>query len=317
MEFQSPLLVTKHHEFTSIDFGQVTAAPEVIRLRQELNGCLTGLTRGLPEPLGEEARTILSSYSGGDFFRLFYQPVWSFLHWVHVGDQQLLAEAREAHALSLFLHLWDDHLTDGQLAPDLLRLQLRTKAWERYTALGRSLCLRAGADPGLVDHHVSEYLTALHRPTAVTDAGSYAERFRRQVAIWTLVPRLLGEAAGGPEAARALVQVVQEFAVAWRWIDDLQDVDQDLLEGKETAVWLELDGEGRRRWAAAAASAGAWGALAESIRVSGCLERLLSFAAGRVRSAIRAAESQGWWGMAGELRQALWGVDPAGGGPRV
>ncbi len=320
--FTSPLRLTVRNEFTDIGFGPVAAGPEIVRLRQALNACLFRTAAGLPGPLVAEARATLSGYTGGDgdFFRLFYVPIWSFLHWVPAAAGPIAAElreeAQEAHALALFLHLWDDHLCDGQLELDMLRLHLRTLAWQRYVACARSLCRRTGADPALVDGHVAEYVESVHCPVPASDPAAYGERFRRQIAIWTLTPRLLGHALGGPAAAAALVRVIAAFAQAWRWLDDLQDVHLDLREGKETAVWLELDAVGRQRWAACRdewvtrgrVDPPTWAALALAVRESGCLQRLLGQITAQLHLAAQTAGAHGWWGISRELEQCRQGL---------
>jgi hypothetical protein len=322
--FDSPLRIRLRTEFSQIGFGAVAVGPEVAALRATMNARLMALAAVLPPRLAAEARATLQGYSGGDgdFFRLFYVPIWSFLHWLPaVGrgvapDPKVTEAAREAHGLSLFLHLWDDHLCDGQLATDLLRLHLRTTAWHRFSSLSEELGRRVGVGHGVVETHVADYLDSLHHPAPVTDVGAYSRQFCRQIGIWTLTPRLLGQAVGGPEIAAAAVQCIVSFAVAWRLLDDIQDIHQDVMEGKQTAVWLELDDTGRRCWSACRAASGAagqldpatWSELAAVVRESGCLQRLLGHVAGHLRSAAATAAAQGWGGMASELEQCRLGL---------
>lgn len=321
--FASPLRIKLQTEFTAIGFGRVAATPAVRRLRQELNDILFQLPVTLPAPLASEARAILSGYSGGDgdFYRLFYVPIWSWLHWAPAAartplSEELLATARTAHALALFLHLWDDHLCDRQLAVDPLRLQVRTLAWEQFVAASQQLCARAGAHPHLVAAHTDEYLTSLQYPAPITDLDSYCARFARQIAIWTLTPRLLGGAGAGPAGSAALCDIVTGFAIAWRLLDDLQDTDEDLLRGAETAVWIELDEVGRTHWRACQAQSLAqgelalaeWRALAAALHTSGCLSRLLARIDAHLRDAACTATVQGWDGIARELEQCRQGL---------
>src|ERR1051326_4991187 len=104
--FESPLLIKVRTELTAVGFGAVEVAPEVAALRREMNEILSGVTEQLPRPLGAEIRAVIRGYCGdGDFYRLFYTPVWSFLHWAAVGkasDAELMRAARAAHALALF-----------------------------------------------------------------------------------------------------------------------------------------------------------------------------------------------------------------------
>lgn len=317
--FDSPLRVRGHTEFSTLGFGAVEAAPGVAALRREMNVDLFAVADALPAPLAAEARAQLAGYTGGDgdFFRLFYVPAWSFLHWVPAAAPRLAApgvldHARTAHALALFLHLWDDHLCDGQLSTDLLRLHLRTLAWERFAAEARALGRALGSNPARMGEHAAEYLDALHRPGEAAELDAYGARFVRQIATWTLVPRLLGEAVGGaPE------EVVARFGVAWRLMDDVQDTHLDAAAGARTAVWLALDAEGRARWDDARAAAGAapdpraWQALAPAVRAPGCLDALRARIGAELRRAEGAARAGGWDGWADELAACARGSGPA------
>ena len=329
--FKSPLLIDVRTEFTGVSFGRVEMSDGVARLRSRLNELLFEITDELPLSLGAEARSTLSGYSGGDrdFFRLFYVPIWSFLYWVPAAhaeprDAELLRSAQTAHALSLFLHLWDDHLCDKQLPVDLLRLQVRTLAWQHYSSAGEQLCRQTGADHRLLSEHAGEYLVSLHHPTPASDVDEYCRRFARQVAIWTLVPRLLGQHAGGPSAGAQLCRIIESFAIAWRLLDDVQDIHEDMLKGEASAVWLELDDEGRRRWTACRdhstargeLDAETWASLAEAVRETGCLARLLARIDEELTGAARAAASSGWNGIARELEQCREGIDSARAGTR-
>jgi hypothetical protein len=321
--FESPLRIKLHTEFTAIRFGSAQMTPEVARLRQVLNDILWETTLTLPEPLDSEARSILSGYAGGenDFYRLFYVPAWSFLHWVpalsHVPVQpELLKAARTGHAMSLFLHLWDDHLVDQQLPLDLLRLQLRTLAWQHFETASRWLCHEVGGEPNLFDQHARAYLTSLYHPTPVSDLNDYCRRFTHQIAIWTVVPQLLGHGLASPEAAAQLCRIINSFAIAWRLLDDVQDIHLDLLQGEITAVWLELDEQGRREWASCSSHSIArgeldlesWAPLVEAMRRSGCLNRLLARIDEALCDASDAAAASGWSGLALELDQCRQGI---------
>ncbi len=317
--FSSPLLLEVRTELTALGFGRVEAPPVIERLRQDLNQCLLLITEELPAPLAAEARAVVHAYSGGDgdFFRLFYVPIWSFLHWVPAASGCAPAlgfarEARTAHALSLFLHLWDDHLCDRQLEVDLLRLQLRTVAWQHFRAAARSLGRRVGAGDGWVDEHCADYLVSLHRPEPVADLDGYCRRFIRQVGIWTLVPRLLGDGVAGPGAGNDLRRVVASFAVAWRLLDDLQDAHLDLDNAEPTAVRLVLDAQGRKLWQACRTrtqalgrlAAAEWQDLTSAIRASGALGRLLARIRAELTAGARVASARGWHGIARELEQS-------------
>jgi hypothetical protein len=319
--FDSPLRARLRTVFSEIGFGAVTLDADIAALRRDLDGRLFATFDALPEPLLSEAHAILRAYSGGDgdFFRLFYVPIWSFLHWVPRAlpgrlDPALLGDARTAHALALFLHLWDDHLCDGQLSVDLLRLQMRTVAWGRCAEAMRRLCERAGCDPRLAEHHAGTYLSSLHRAPAANDADAYCDRFVRQIALWTVVPHALGHVSGGPTAAAALRRAVERFGVAWRLLDDVQDVHLDVLADTRSAVWIALDDAGRDAWALCGSRSRAagemepesWSALCAAAR--GTIRALLARIAAELGAAAEAARAGGWSALAHELDQCRTGL---------
>lgn len=253
-DFISPLYITGTAAFTHVDFGLPAKSAAILALRADLDARLHDILEPLPAPMRAEGSAIIDAYSGvsGEFYRLFYQPVWSFLHWLPLNpslDCALLDDARTAQALGLFLHLWDDHLCDGQLRTDQLRLQIRTEAWQSYVTACHRLCNVIAPGSGLVEHHIATYLGAIHIKEDIADLAAFFGRFERQVAIWTLVPQLLGRALGGVQYGAALARVIEIFSNAWRLIDDVQDVENDLLAGVESAVWQCLDAAGRAAWA--------------------------------------------------------------------
>jgi hypothetical protein len=308
--FVSPLRLTEPGALDWIDFGRPPPDPAIDALADRLNQEIMGLTAGLPADLRGEAKSVLGGYAGGRrFVDLFYRPVWSFLHWVPApADPALLAHAIRVQAISLFLHLWDDHLSDGQLAPDLLRLHLRSLAWQRFWQEADALRAAAGLPVDMVQNLVSGYLVAVHRPGQVKTLVDHAERMVAQVGIWRVVPLLYGHIVFGPEGARALCRVVERFSVAWRLMDDVQDVAGDVGTTQQNALALALDAAGQAAWAACAAkSAGqtgpdmpTWRAVCEGFD-RGALARVIAQIEVDLAAAQLAASTLGLPGLADEL----------------
>ncbi len=314
--FVSPLRRATDVEFTGIAFQAVPLTSKLAHLRLAMAAELFAVTAELPPELADEAGALIRGYRGGgaDFFALFPVPAWSFLHWLPAAASPPVAAAvtrtaTTAHAMALFVHLWDDHLVDGQLAADLLRIQLRTAAWNALTGAAGTLRVEVGAPTGVVEEHTSAYLTACHRPDHAPDLASYCDAFVDQVAIWTLTARLLGRACGGEPAARAACDVVSHFSVAWRLIDDAADVHADVLTGEPSAVRIALGPDGRDRWdecrrrsaGSERADAASWRSLVTAIRESGCLADVLARAAQHLDLAAAAARGAGWQALAHEL----------------
>lgn len=319
---ESPLLIRTRTEFTAIGFGEIAAVRGVAQLRRDLNDILIATVSSLPEPMAESNAAMLDVYSGqrGDFFNLFYVPVWSFLHWAVVDRADAAADlkkaAHTAHALSLFLHLWDDHLCDGQLKTDIARLHLRTIAWERFVSSARELCQLVGLAPQVVEDHANEYLSSQSGTDEISDLESYLQRFSRQIAIWTLVPHALDHWLGGTNQESSLQRVVELFACSWRLVDDIQDIHLDLVGGEHNAVWHELNADGRELWEDCRLQSlerneleqQSWMKLSRSIRETGALERLLSRIDLMLEESVEIAKRNRWSGLARELEQSRVGI---------
>ncbi|MES2949267.1 MAG: hypothetical protein V4858_12075 [Pseudomonadota bacterium] len=315
-DFQSPLTVTSVSSFNALAFGVPALPDALLALRRDLQSRLHGTLQYLPHAMRLEAQGMVQAYSGHpeEFYRLFYQPVWSFLHWVMANatptiPASAIDDARTAQALGLFLHLWDDHLCDGQLATTQLSLQVRTDAWSAYIGAARRLAQHMGMEQRLVDDHATAYLGAIHIPETIHNLDDFCARFERQIAIWTLVPRLIAPAIGAAEAGEDLVRVLKTFSNAWRLMDDIQDVEDDVVAGVESAVWQVLPPEGRLAWAAAHAAAKAsgqlepesWAALQTQLDASACISHLLVRTYDWLETAAALAQKHGWSDLATEI----------------
>lgn len=277
--FRSPLLRRRRDPLNQLRFGTPAPSPERESLRERLDASLRETVATLPRALQHEAAALLDGYGAGklSFIGLFYPPSWSFSCERPLADaQRRLAERVQAHAL--LLHLWDDHLCDGQLAPDLVRLHLRTIAWQRFEADARALARARGRGEELVDAALERYFGsgAIHgqgqgRPE-VGGLDAYLDRFRDEVAIWTLVPELIDEAPYPSPLSAA----VEHFSVAWRLLDDIQDTHEDLLADHRSAVWWACDAELRELWAASRdARPEAWAELLAAFDATGLVTGLL------------------------------------------
>lgn len=316
-EFKSPLASSGVSPFGAWDFGVPVLPPALQALRHTLQVRLNASMARLPPAMQEEALGIIAAYSGPapDFYGLYYQPVWSFLHWVVVAAAEpvpatIVDDAITTQAMALFLHLWDDHLCDGQLPTTQLSLQVRTDAWAAYLAAANRLALRVGAAQADVDGHVSTYLSAIHAAEPIDNLNDFCTRFERQIAIWTLVPRLIGRAVNGPQTGEALAAVLTAFCKAWRLMDDLQDVEDDVLAGVESAAWQVLDAPSRAAWAACHTLSKplghlhpeSWALLQQRINEGGYIARLLALCCDWLDSAAALAQANHWQPLADEIR---------------
>src|SRR3569832_2076718 len=79
----SPLAVTQPSRWTAIDFGRVSRTPPTEALADSLEAEIWRIAGRLPPTLADDAARVLRGYPGPGrrFIDLFYQPVWSVLHW--------------------------------------------------------------------------------------------------------------------------------------------------------------------------------------------------------------------------------------------
>jgi hypothetical protein len=188
----------------------------------------------------------------------------------------------------------------------MARLQARCEAWRGFIAAADAL--RDAAAPGSrrVEQCVELYLTATQRPGEMRDLEAYCERFTRQIAIWTLAPWLLAEMTG---RADALCAMIENFCIAWRLLDDVQDIAADSTAGERTAVWHLLDDAGRRCWddRRAAGERGddtTFDALAAHALRPSCVPALLARVDAHLARAARIAAGENWDGLLREIVQS-------------
>ena len=318
--FVSPLALSNQDALTRIDFGVPAPDAEVDALGWRLAGRIGELITALPEPLRAEAAAVLTGYHGSraHFVSLFYRPAWSFLRWLPSAGPQVAEAAERAHALALFLHLWDDHLSDRQLDPDLIRLQLRGLAWERFSSAAQYLCAVSGVPRSQVDLLVDAYLVSTHRSGEVATLDEHAERMVQQVGIWRVVPRLYGQIVGGTADADALSLIVERFSVAWRLVDDVQDAAVDVRSGQPNAVFYAMAAAGRAEWMDCGRRSRLQGQLdGESWlqlrrdHAAAALAVVITVANANLAAARQAADARGWFGLGEELENCRVQADPA------
>ena len=289
--FDSPLAVRTTSRWHEIDFRRPSPTRRHDTLAAELDAQIWRIADLLPAALGTRARDILHAYPGPDrrFIDLFHRPVWSVLAWLDAEPGRRAAAIR-AHALALFIHLWDDHLCDGQLTTDIVTLQIRSLAWRE---MEQSL-----ADDALSPRLLSTYLDAIHGRGTADSLESHLRHFTREIAIWRAAP--LGLAAPRGERMAVLVdEALTQFCLAWRLIDDIQDLDEDRSTGQDNSVRLVMDAAAAARWDAGR------GIPPGAVPVDqGCLDavgRVLDQARGALARAGDAAAAAGLAGWAEDI----------------
>lgn len=192
-----------------------------------------------------------------DFFANYYPPVWSILYWLNhdhsftskrlkKGD---VTNAVTAQSMAMFLHSLDDHLIDGQVSVSPLTLLLRSQAW---TIMNRAFCnLVEGVPAGekTVRRFIDDYYAGFQEPKEMKSIDDYCDLFRRQMAIGMVAPILLSmKRTGVSDFTRNMEIAYGSFGIAWRLLDDIRDIGDDIKKGSHSAIYYCLPEKVRSFW---------------------------------------------------------------------
>jgi hypothetical protein len=247
----------------TIDFGKGKLSKMESAFYRRFSNEILSLCRSLPESAQTESILFLMRYSGLnlgddlDFFANYYQPAWSILYWLRhhssLHDKRLkrgdVTSAVTAHSMAMFLHSLDDHLTDSQLPVSPVTLLLRSQAW---TIMNRAFCnLAEGVPAGdrTVGSFIDDYYSSNLDSVGPRSLDGYCDLFRRQMAIWLIAPILLSMKMTGVSAFTRDIQIAYgSFGIAWRLLDDIRDIGDDIENGSHSAIYLCLPKELRTQW---------------------------------------------------------------------
>jgi hypothetical protein len=311
----------------TLRFGPVQLPPALEAFRQTLNREMTALLQSLPASTHADAAIFFMQHLGTafiptfDYFRHYHAPAWSVLYWLAARDgaHRLCAEealqARRAHAMALFLHPLDDHLNDGQLPATHLHLLLRSQAWRRmHTALAPLAAAVDGGDT-IVQRFIDDYYASIATPPARTSLEGYCTHFRKQMATWLIVPVLMARRqALDEDLAAGLQRAYESFGIAWRLLDDLQDIAPDRRNGTRSAVYYGLPAELQPAWPRSTSPAGCRDRVADYLAVHAVADLIAARIGRELTSAAALADDLEMPGLAAELR-ALGRPFPKGDAP--
>ncbi len=131
------------------------------------------------------------------------------------------------------------------------------------------------------------------------------------MATWLIVPVLMAKRMDvNEEFARSVQNVYSSFGIAWRLLDDLQDVEKDLRKGTHSSLYTCLPGDIRKRWdrvkeEKANRNGGSAGQVLNYILASGVIDRIRKRICSELESAASKADSCDMAGFADELRCLL------------
>lgn len=307
-----------------VDFGAVNLSREEEAFRGELNHEMLSFCKYLPKSMQTEAALLLVKYlrtsfsEGLNFVNYFYAPAWSILFWLiqsHSDNKKLdpkyIEGTKTGHTMAMFLHAFDDHLADGQLPVTHLALLIRSQSWMIMSRAFEGLARGVENGPAIVRELIDDYYSSIGRSDETKSLDSYCDLFKKQMATWLVVPILLARrVCVDEELARSVQSVYSSFGIAWRLLDDLQDIEKDMIKGTHSSLYTCLPGEIRKGWDRVKDEKtdgnGGWaGQVLNYVLVSGVMDKIRQRICSELDSAASRADACDMTGFADELRCLL------------
>ena len=238
--------------YRTLDFSQPMLDKRLLSWQKAFNDEITSLCRGLPASQQAGALIFLMNYSGitigtdMDFFKNYYHPAWTIL--AHIaeagasdGTPDNFPHHIRAHAMAMFLHSLEDHLTDEEIRTDNRTLLLHGEAWRRYRNALDAITREEQNRRMMTEEYLDRYFSTIAVPPEEETLEGYCNHFRDQMATWTLTPFLLAQEAGVGIDPEFLCEAYEAFGIAWRLLDDLNDLEEDLAKGTRSAAYYVLE----------------------------------------------------------------------------
>lgn len=282
---------------------------------------MLALCRALPASARTDSLLFLMQYSrlnpGDelDFFANYYSPIWSVLYWLRRGHalrtritRQDMRNAVTAQSMAMFLHSLDDHLTDGQIPISPLTLFLRSQAW---IVISRSFCKLAEGVPGgasTIVSYIDYYYSSSQYPEQPESLDTYCNFFRKQMAILMIAPVLLCmKMTAGLDFAKNIEIAYGSFGIAWRLLDDANDIFNDIEKGTQSSVYWCLPERLRYQWRKKHGSGTSVTELAKTILAYtfeyGLIEKIKKRICSELDTAASIVETHDITGLAREFRR--------------
>jgi hypothetical protein len=278
----------------------------------------------LPQSMQTKAALFLLKYlqasfsSGLNFVNYFYAPAWSILFWLLRSfpgntklDPKSMKDAKTGHTMAMFLHAFDDHLNDGQLPVTHLALLLRSQSWVIMNRSFERLAKGVTRGSAIVRNFIDDYYSSIGTSDKTESLDCYCALFRKQMATWSVIPVLLARRVSTDEEFSRFVQAAySSFGIAWRLVDDLQDIEKDMMKGVHSSIYVCLNEGVRGYWDKDTEekkdqNKGHVQAILSYILEKGVIDTIMDRAYSELESAACIADSCSMPGLASEFRSLL------------
>ena len=309
---------------SKIDFGDIILSDEEKKFCHEWNNESILFCKSLPESTQTDALLFFLKYAKTTFeklnlFRMYYVPAWSIIYWlIQSGPgasgikQKDIKNAKAAHFMAMFLHALDDHLTDNQVPVTHLTLLLRSQAWMIMNKTLSSLADGVAGGAKIVERFQDDYYSSIRSSEEIDSLDRYCELFRRQMATWLIVPALLAKKmTTDAEFTDAIQTAYGSFGIAWRLLDDINDVAADMISGVHSSIYVCLSNDikscwGKDRQGKIRNETGSYGkAILNYILQNRIIEKIVERICSELQSASAIADNYHLPGLANEFRCLL------------
>lgn len=247
---------------SGIDFGAINLSDREKEFYKELNNEIILFCKSLPESIQTDAIIFSMRYSGisfGEdlnFFRNFIVPAWSIIYWLTQScptnnklTEKYIKNAITAHSMALFLHSLDDHLNDGEMPASHLALLLRSEAWMKMTAAHNVLADSVDGGEEIARDFIDDYYASIRSSEEIKSLDSYCDLFKKQMATGMIVPVLMiQKMTRDVEFVNDIQAAYGSFGIAWRLLDDINDVEIDMLKSLHSSIYVCLTENIKSHW---------------------------------------------------------------------
>ena len=111
--------------------------------------------------------------------------------------------------------------------------------------------LAQGVDQGaeIICDLIDDYYSSIGTSDEMESLDHYCAFFTKQMATSLIVPVLMAKRMyANEEFARSVQAVYSSFGIAWRLLDDIQDVEIDMIKGTHSSIYVCLDEYVRGLW---------------------------------------------------------------------
>lgn len=244
-----------------IDFGEVNLSDEQKIFCNQWSDESILLYKTLPESMQADAILFLTKYAKTsitefNLFRMYYVPAWSIVYWLIRSDSggnrlqpKDIRHAKTAHFMAMLLHALDDHLSDHQVPVTHFTLLLRSQSWMLMNNALKEMALEVDDGQHLVRRLINDYYASIGNSHATPCLDRYCDLFRKQMATWLIVPALMTQLlARDKKFSKAIQQAYGSFGIAWRLLDDIQDIESDMANGVPSSIYVCLPKDMRDCW---------------------------------------------------------------------